>query len=48
MHGHDGLGALGHEFFGGLDADAMIVEVHVGEPRNRASLHDGKLLAMNV
>jgi hypothetical protein len=26
----------------------MIVEVHVGEPRNRASLHDGKLLAMNV
>ena len=42
MDGHDGLGALGDELLGRLDADAVVVEVHVGEARDRAGLHDGK------
>ena len=37
---HDGLGALGDQLLGRLDADAVVVEVHVGEARDGAGLDD--------
>ncbi len=39
---HDGLGALVDQLLGGLDADAVVVEVHVGKARDGAGLHDGE------
>ena len=48
VDGHDGLGALGHQLLRRLDADAVVVEVHVGEARDGAGLDDGEAVAMKV
>ena len=40
MHRHDRLGAFVNQLLGGLDADAVVIEIDVGEPRDRAGLHD--------
>ena len=42
VHRHDGLGALVDQLLGRLDAEAVVVEVHVGEARDGAGLHDGE------
>ena len=42
VHGHDRLGPLRHQLLRRLDADAMVVQVHVREPGDGAGLDDGE------
>jgi len=39
---HDGHGPLRDKLLGRFDADAVVVDIDVGEPRNGPRLHDGK------
>ncbi len=39
---HEGLRAGGHELLGRLHAQAMVLQVDIGKPRNRPRLDDGK------
>ncbi len=42
MHRHNRLGPLVDQLFRRLDADAMVVDIHIGKSRYRPGLHHGK------
>ncbi len=42
VHRHDGFGSAIHQSRGGLNADAVVIQVYIGKARNGAGLQDRK------